>query len=984
MKSLYIPKYKLGGKVDLTPETIKKYIESLKTLENSQKKGFINNKWYPHKSLEGGRDTISYGHKITGKEGIDFYKGITETQAINLLEEDIIKHQNVAKEYIDAIYGKGNFNNLSQDSQMLLTDYAFNGVLNKFVKFNEGVVENNKELMRKEYTRYYNGSNPLKERNNWTRSIIDNMPDNSDNKSSKYTLPYDILPNYISSTPLDNLKVVKQNQYLFKLGGVFKDPRKPYHPINNPDGYYKPIVIDPSNPDNMAKYQAYQDSLYYANTNEPARPGEITYTADEVHEGTPVWKTIWQENFQPINYIANRWKSTNVYRPVFKYPRQPYEIKNNTPPPPPPPTREKINISSIPVKDNTTYSPPPLDPTKFKRPVIKSTSPDKNLYIQFKDPNQSTRTGQEIIHFGDWDTYKEFNDALQNSGRLFNSFGMNMSKTKASSSYGGTTKEKAMEIYKKYTEPKSTYRTGGLFKDPPVNPTPSLVPSGVNVFATSNSIYRTPNNTTANKPVEYNPVYKSLAEKNFTKQELNAINNKKPDVLKQDKSAPKPVKLTPFEQKVLEKEIEAQTLGQSKVTTNQFGEPVIKWDPTQPKASGRIEPEYMDPITMAATFGAGAYGLGYSLPTSLGIAADNALFNLPSLGKGIGKLALKNVPKPTFISSSVENITLPKITSEQRKDMSGYLKRRQFLKNLQKEGLVGKEFNLGDVNYAARSTDKTNKLTQFALNRQATRFRGVAGSVPKNGKGTEYYSGSTFDMSKPAWNNQISEFENMKNAGVDFDDPLSIAKYQASHVPMQQYNYTSGLPRNENLGGLYASFEPNDYGNYIIRMTSPRDYSVGNYQDWYNKYFDPKNNFDDLSVGLERYTFNPVLSYDKPMAMYRGSANVMGKRGSKMFDVDEAFPFMDKKNLSEEQLLELKNFVKNLSQDYETGWRGKYQQGGTMSKGGLFKKKGGQMIKRADGSYSQRGLWDNIRANKGSGKKPTKQMLEQERKIKNK
>lgn len=40
------------------------------------------------------------------------------------------------------------------------------------------------------------------------------------------------------------------------------------------------------------------------------------------------------------------------------------------------------------------------------------------------------------------------------------------------------------------------------------------------------------------------------------------------------------------------------------------------------------------------------------------------------------------------------------------------------------------------------------------------------------------------------------------------------------------------------------------------------------------------------------------------------------------------------------------------------------------------------MIKRADGSYSQRGLWDNIRANKGSGKKPTKQMLEQEKKIK--
>jgi hypothetical protein len=42
----------------------------------------------------------------------------------------------------------------------------------------------------------------------------------------------------------------------------------------------------------------------------------------------------------------------------------------------------------------------------------------------------------------------------------------------------------------------------------------------------------------------------------------------------------------------------------------------------------------------------------------------------------------------------------------------------------------------------------------------------------------------------------------------------------------------------------------------------------------------------------------------------------------------------------------------------------------------------GGMIKRADGSYSQRGLWDNIRANAGSGKKPTPEMLEQERKIK--
>lgn len=42
---------------------------------------------------------------------------------------------------------------------------------------------------------------------------------------------------------------------------------------------------------------------------------------------------------------------------------------------------------------------------------------------------------------------------------------------------------------------------------------------------------------------------------------------------------------------------------------------------------------------------------------------------------------------------------------------------------------------------------------------------------------------------------------------------------------------------------------------------------------------------------------------------------------------------------------------------------------------------GGGMLKRADGSYSKRGLWDNIRANAGSSKAPTKQMLAQEKKI---
>jgi hypothetical protein len=59
----------------------------------------------------------------------------------------------------------------------------------------------------------------------------------------------------------------------------------------------------------------------------------------------------------------------------------------------------------------------------------------------------------------------------------------------------------------------------------------------------------------------------------------------------------------------------------------------------------------------------------------------------------------------------------------------------------------------------------------------------------------------------------------------------------------------------------------------------------------------------------------------------------------------------------------------------------------TAPKSGVRSNKSGQtppkkeMIKRKDGSVSERGLWDNVRANTGSGKKPTKSMLKEGKKI---
>jgi hypothetical protein len=45
--------------------------------------------WFPHKSFEGGSDTIAYGHKI--QSGEDFSAGITDAQAEELLKKDIEK-----------------------------------------------------------------------------------------------------------------------------------------------------------------------------------------------------------------------------------------------------------------------------------------------------------------------------------------------------------------------------------------------------------------------------------------------------------------------------------------------------------------------------------------------------------------------------------------------------------------------------------------------------------------------------------------------------------------------------------------------------------------------------------------------------------------------------------------------------------------------------------------------------------------------------
>jgi hypothetical protein len=116
-----------------------------------------------------------------------------------------------------------------------------------------------------------------------------------------------------------------------------------------------------------------------------------------------------------------------------------------------------------------------------------------------------------------------------------------------------------------------------------------------------------------------------------------------------------------------------------------------------------------------------------------------------------------------------------------------------------------------------------------------------------------------------------------------------------------------------------------------------------------------------------------------------GSKNVMpAKKMAMGTKSTKSFPDLNKDGkITQADILKGRGVIKNGSKSMKVdekmcGSKGmKYAEGTKSIK---FKKK--PMMKRADGSTSQRGLYDNIRANKGSGKKPTPEMLKQEKKIK--
>jgi GH24 family phage-related lysozyme (muramidase) len=139
-------------------KSIGSFMDYIKKVENQGKVGYNVEKklWFPHKSFEGGSDTIGYGHKI--QKGEDFSTGITDAQAESLLKTDLSKAKQQVYKEVGGV-------KLTPQQEEMFVDFVFNmGTLKKFPKFTEFALKNDLEGMKSQYKRYAGGKE-LKGRN---------------------------------------------------------------------------------------------------------------------------------------------------------------------------------------------------------------------------------------------------------------------------------------------------------------------------------------------------------------------------------------------------------------------------------------------------------------------------------------------------------------------------------------------------------------------------------------------------------------------------------------------------------------------------------------------------------------------------------------------------------------------------------------------------------------------------------------------------
>ena len=279
-----------------------------------------------------------------------------------------------------------------------------------------------------------------------------------------------------------------------------------------------------------------------------------------------------------------------------------------------------------------------------------------------------------------------------------------------------------------------------------------------------------------------------------------------------------------------------------------------------------------------------------------------------------------------------------------------FANRRGHAQKLLDLGYVGDEVTPLDLYKMARTNDSMNAITRKAIDFDRTGYRQVKGQLTPIGNLQDGYGPRgqfQYDMRKRSSGAPRSEFENMDLRGVDKSNPLSIAEYQATTIPMEQYGYRAGVPDMSQQDALYLTSLPTrqSYGPYQFKIKQDLDLS-GNWKDWMQKYVYDKptlhlnaNRENDLSKiyfnvgaakGVQGYPTDPATNMARGTGLH--TRQWISGKGNQIGSIDPTFRFTDLKNMSAEDYLEMEREQEGLIKLFNTGWRGEYKNGGMPMK----------------------------------------------------
>ena len=240
----------------------------------------------------------------------------------------------------------------------------------------------------------------------------------------------------------------------------------------------------------------------------------------------------------------------------------------------------------------------------------------------------------------------------------------------------------------------------------------------------------------------------------------------------------------------------------------------------------------------------------------------------------------------------------------------------------------------------------------------------------------------------------------MANGGyIDPTDPPTNSPTTIKLDPNQAYR----VPQLDTKGELtFRNVSYNEKGEPVItdkkipryaEYMSPSSHYANQYGEYINQglyNLKDEERYQRIMQNLQtKYPNQPKDTLFKVADFYNNYGQFSNKKGEfvegspvESFGVLNTLYGIDAGKYYEQQVANMRKQVENSLFEKPLKWApGSINPDNMMIKNETEELANGGMIKRADGSYSKRGLWDNIRANRGSGKKPTKQMLAQEKKI---